>query len=119
MSLVGLLVAANPQTSAASSTTAGEPTVHMGAVNFVQILVLVPKGSKLLLVNDTQVEHLLQNGSWTPGGTAVTEVEPGVPTLHNLDSTGGSLEIGPFTTAGIFHIYCSIHTGINLTIVVQ
>ena len=39
--------------------------------------------------------------------------------LDNLDSKGGSLEIGPFTTAGIFHIYYTIHRGMNLTIVVQ
>ena len=55
MSLVALIVAANPQASGASSTTSGEPTVHMGVVNFVQNVVLIPKGSKLLLVNDTTV----------------------------------------------------------------
>jgi len=119
MSLVALIVAANPQTSSASSTTHGEPTVHMGSVTFVQNVVLVPKGSKLLLVNDTNVEHILQNGSWTSSGTAVPAAEPGAPVLHTLDSKGGSLEIGPFTTAGIFHIYCTIHRGMNLTIVVQ
>jgi hypothetical protein len=119
MSLVALIVAANPQASGASSTTNGEPTVHMGVVNFVQNVALVPKGSKLLLVNDTTVEHILQNGSWTSSGTVVTTVEPGAPVLHNLDSKGGSLEIGPFTTAGTFHIYCIIHRGMNLTIVVQ
>ena len=119
MSLVALIVAANPQASSASSTTTGEPTVHMSVGNFVQDIVLVPKGSKLLLVNDTTVEHNLQNGSWTASGTVVTTVEPGAPVLHNLDSKGGSLEIGPFTTAGIFHIYCTIHRGMNLTIVVQ
>ncbi|HEX6556158.1 MAG TPA: hypothetical protein VF026_25590 [Ktedonobacteraceae bacterium] len=120
MSLVGLLVAANPQTSGVSTTTTGEPTVHLGSDNFVQHVVRLPKGSKLLLVNDTAVEHMLENGSWTSSGTAVTTVEPGVPVLHNLDSKGGSsLEIGPFTTAGTFHIYCTIHSGMNLTIVVQ
>ena len=118
MSLVALIVAANPQASSASSTT-GEPTVHMGSVNFVQNVVLVPKGSKLLLVNDTTVEHILQNGSWTSSGTVVTLAEPGAPVLHNLDSKGGSLEIGPFNTSGLFHIYCTIHQGMNLTIVVQ
>ena len=119
MSLVALIVAANPQASSASSTTTGEPTVHMGAVNFVQNVVLVPKGSKLLLVNDTTVEHNLQNGSWTSSGTVLTTTEPGAPVLHNVESTGGSLEIGPFNSAGIFHIYCTIHRGMNLTIVVQ
>jgi plastocyanin len=119
MGLVALLVAANPQASSASSTTNGEPTVHMGADNFVQNVVLVPKGSKLLLVNDTTVEHNLQNGFWTSSGTVVTPAEPGAPVLHNVDSTGGSLEIGPFNTAGTFHIHCTIHPGMNLTIVVH
>lgn len=120
MCLVGLLVTANPQASSASSTTTSVPTVHMGADNFVQHVVHLPKGSKLLLVNDTAVEHLLGNGSWTSSGTAVTKTEQGAPVLHNLDSKGGSsLEIGPFTTAGTFHIYCAIHPGMNLTIVVQ
>ena len=91
----------------------------MGAVNFVQNMVLVPKGSKLLLVNDTHIEHILENGSWTSSGRAVILAEPGAPVLHNLDSTGGSIEIGPFTTAGTFHIYCTIHAGMNLTTVVH
>jgi len=29
------------------------------------------------------------------------------------------VEIGPFTTTGVFHIYCTLHTGMNLTIVVE
>ena len=119
MSLVGLLVVANPQASGASPATSGEPTVHLGADNFVQSVVRLPKGSKLLLVNDTAVEHMLENGSWTSSGTPVTSAEPGAPALHNLDSKGGSvLEIGPFNTAGTFHIYCAIHPGMNLTIIV-
>ena len=36
---VGLLVAANPQASGASTATTGEPTVHLGADNFVQQVV--------------------------------------------------------------------------------
>jgi len=120
MSLLGLLVAANPEASGASSTTTGEPSVHLGADNFAQSVVYLPKGSKLLLVNDTAVGHLLENGSWTSGGTAVTRAEPGAPVLHDLAGKGGSsLEIGPFTTAGTFHIYCAIHPGMNLTIIVQ
>jgi hypothetical protein len=119
MSILALIVAANPQASSASSTTTGEPTVHMSGRNFVQNVVLVPKGSKLLLVNDTTIEHILQNGSWTESGTVVTTAEPSAPVLHHVDSKGGSLEIGPFNSAGIFHIYCIIHRGMNLTIVVQ
>ena len=119
MMVVSLIVAANPPTSAASPTTNGEPTVHMSATDFVQNVVLVPKGAKLLIVNDSSVEHILQNGAWDANGTPHALVEPGAPTLHSIDITGGSQEIGPFTTAGAYHIYCTIHTGMNLTIVVQ
>ena len=116
--IVSLIVAANPPTSAASTTTNGEPTVHMSATNFVQNVVLVPKGAKLRLVDDGNVEHVLQNGFWQ-GTTPSNQIEPGAPTVQNRDINGGFLEIGPFTTAGIYHIYCSVHVGMNLTIVVQ
>jgi len=119
MMVVSLIVAANPPTSNPNPTTNGEPTVHMTATNFAQNVVLVPKGSKLLIVNDGSVEHILQNGAWDANGTPHTLVEPGAPTLHNIDITGGSKELGPFTTAGVYHIYCTIHSGMNLTIVVQ
>jgi len=36
-----------------------------------------------------------------------------------MNINAGSVEIGPFTTAGIYHIYCSVHVGMNLTVVVQ
>ena len=119
MMVVSLIVAANPPTSAASTSTNGEPTVHMSATTFVQNVVLVPKGAKLLIVNDGSVEHILQNGAWDANGTPHPAAEPGAPTLRNVDITGGSQEIGPFTTAGVYHIYCTIHSGMNLTIVVQ
>jgi plastocyanin len=38
--------------------------------------------------------------------------------VNNLDVTGGSVAIGPFTTAGVYHLYGTIHTGMNLTILV-
>ena len=117
MFIVAALAAANPATSSASST-GGEATVHMAAHSFAQNVVLVSKGSRLLIVDDTSVEHILQNGMWT-NNTPRTITEPGAPIVHNVDITGGSVQIGPFTTAGIYHIYCTIHQGMNLTIVVQ
>ncbi len=118
MMVVSLIATVNPPTSAASATTNGEPTVHMSPTAFVQNVVLVPKGSKLLLVDDGNYDHVLQNGFWQ-GTTPHNQGEPGAPTVQNRDINGGSFEIGPFTTAGIYHLYCSIHVGMNLTIVVQ
>jgi len=104
MFLVSLIVAAVPQASAVSTSSNGKPAVHMTADNFVQNVVLVPKGLKLLIVNDSTVEHLLQNGAWGASGTLHSLVEPGAPSLHNVEITNGSREIGPFPTARVYHI---------------
>jgi hypothetical protein len=119
MLIVSLIVAANPQASAASANSNGEPVVYLAANHFVQNVVLVPKGSKLLIVDDGSIEHVLQNGMWDTNGTPHSAAEPGAPAIHNVDITGGSREIGPFPIAGVYHIYCTLHQGMNLTIVVQ
>jgi plastocyanin len=119
MMLVSLIVAANPPTSTGSTMTNGEPTVHMSATNFVQNVVLVPKGAKLRLVDDGNVEHVLRNGFWKADGAPESSLEPGAPVVKDVTVTGGSIEIGPFATAGVYHIYCTIHSMMSLTIVVQ
>ncbi len=119
MMVVSLIVAANPPTSVASTTTNGEPTIHMSANAFVQNVVLVPKGSKLHLVDDVNTEHVLRNGFWKADGSPESSAEPGAPVVKDVTVTGGSIEIGPFATAGVYHLYCTIHTNMNLTIVVQ
>jgi hypothetical protein len=119
MIVLALIVAANPQAGSTSTNTGGEPTVHIGGAYFVQDIVLVPKGSRLRIVNDGSAEHILQNGRWSANGTVQTLAEPGAPAVHNVDIKGGDVEIGPFNTTGIFHIYCTLHSGMNLTIVVE
>lgn len=119
MIVVSLMVAANPPTSAASTTTNGEPTVHMSATDFVQNVVLVPKGAKLRLVDDGNVEHVLRNGFWKANGAPEGIVEPGAPVITDVTVNGGSTEVGPFATAGVYHIYCTVHSQMNLTVVVQ
>jgi plastocyanin len=122
-----LAACARPGSPTASSGTpgsngggssSGAPTVHMDATNFVQSTVTVPKGQKLMLVDDGQYLHILSNGSWV-NGTAVPKKEAGAPTLNNVQVNGNNLEVGPFTTAGTFHIYCSIHTNMNLDVTVK
>ena len=119
--LGSILIAAIVQpisTSTITTTTNGVPTVHLGPGNFLQSSVTVPKGSKLLLANDTSSVHFLANGAWQ-NGTAKAEKEIGAPTLNNVQVSGKSIELGPFTTAGTYHIYCTIHPGMNLTVIVQ
>ena len=92
--------------------------VHLGPGNFLQSTVTVPKGSKLLLVDDGSFLHILANGSWQNGQPQPAQ-EPGAPSVNNVQINGTRVEIGPFTTAGIYHIYCTVHQGMNLTVIVQ
>ncbi len=120
MVIGALFIGAIAQESVASGTTYtnGVPTVHMGAGSFLQSSVTIPKGSKLLLVDDVAALHILVNGSWQ-NGTPKPANEPGAPTVNNLQVNGNSVEIGPFATAGTYHIFCTVHQGMNLTDMVQ
>jgi len=114
-----LIGAISPSTTTPTiSATSGEPTVHMGVSNFLQSSVTVPKGSKLLLVDNGSFLHILANGSWQNGTPKPTN-EAGAPTVNNVQVTGGSIEVGPFNTAGTYHIYCTVHPGMDLTVIVQ
>ncbi len=90
-------------------------TVHMDSSNFVQNCVNVKKGSKVTLVDDVQVLHIITNGQWVNGNPQLS-VEPGAPTISNVNITGGSAEIGPFNTAGKFNVLCTVHVGMNLVV---
>ncbi len=90
-------------------------TVHMDASNFVQKCVNVKKGSKVTLVDDVQVLHIITNGQWVSGTPQLT-VEPGAPTIPNVNITGGSADIGPFNTAGKFNVLCTVHVDMNLVV---
>ncbi|HEX6478901.1 MAG TPA: hypothetical protein VF043_08645 [Ktedonobacteraceae bacterium] len=93
-------------------------TVHMGPTTFLQNCANVSKGSMLSLVDDGQYVHILSNGSWV-NGNAQPAKEPGAPTVNNVMFNGNSGQIGPFNTAGTFHIYCSVHVAMNLTVNVK
>jgi plastocyanin len=92
--------------------------VHLGISNFVQSTVTISKGSTLQLIDDGQFPHILQNGVWV-NNTPHPAKEPGAPSVQQVQVNGNSIEIGPFTTAGTFHIYCTIHPGMDLTVIVQ
>lgn len=93
-------------------------TVHMDASNFVQNCVNISKGSKVTLVDDVQVLHIITNGQWV-SGTPQLSVQPGAPTIPNVNISGGSTEIGPFNTAGKFNVLCTVHVDMNLVVNVK
>lgn len=119
MIVIAVLIGSMPQSGVVASTTNGMPTVHTAGGRFLTNIVLVAKGESLVLTNDDGEEHIIQNGSWTAQRTPQPQIEPGAPVVKQLDLKAGSKIIGPFTTAGVFHFYCTIHLDMNLTVVVQ
>jgi plastocyanin len=113
-----LAAIAQPSVSASSTATNGEQSVHLGTSSFLQSSVTIAKGSKLMLVDDGSFLHILANGAWQ-NGQVEHAAEPGAPTINNVQVSSGSLEVGPFATAGTYHIYCAVHQGMNLTIIVR
>ena len=118
----GTITTTTGTTPTASSTGGGgggggcaSGTVHMSSSNFKQPCVNISKGSKVTLVDDVQVLHIITNGQWVNSNPQLS-VQPGAPTINNVTISGGSAEIGPFNTAGKFNVLCTVHVGMNLVV---
>ncbi|HET9921685.1 MAG TPA: plastocyanin/azurin family copper-binding protein [Ktedonobacteraceae bacterium] len=123
LSMITVLVVAcggSGSGSSGSGSSGGGGTVHMGQTNFVQSSVTISKGSSVTLVSDDATVHIIANGSWV-NGVAEPKQESGAPTVNNIQfsTAGQSQDVGPFNNAGTFHLYCSVHPGMNLTVTVQ
>ncbi|GCE16608.1 cupredoxin domain-containing protein [Dictyobacter kobayashii] len=91
---------------------------HMGASSFIETEVTVPKGQKLDLIDNVAAPHVIKNGTWN-GSTPDPTKEAGAPDV-NVNFTGGDkATIGPFNTAGTFKLYCTIHGGMKLSVIVK
>ena len=102
-----------------NTSSSGPNTVHMSDANFVQQSITIKKGEEVTLVNDSAVIHIIENGSWNSNGEAVPAIEPGAPKVEDQVSGNMSQTVGPFNMVGTYHLYCSVHPGMNLTIIVQ
>lgn len=104
--------------STASGTT--QNAVHMNDSNFLQSSITIKKGESVTLIDDDPVTpHIISNGTWENEAPKAA-IEPGAPKVQNVQINGGSSgPIGPFTTAGTFKLYCTIHTDMNLTVIVK
>ena len=103
-----------------SNASAGPNPVHMNATNFVQNSITIKKGESITLIDDDLfVPHIITNGTWE-NGTAKPAREAGAPNIKDVQIGGNSsATLGPFTTAGIYKLYCTVHAGMNLTVVVE
>ena len=123
LGLILVFVAACGRGTSASSSggsSSGNVTeVHMGVQSFLQSSVTIKKGDSLKLVNDASDIHLISLGQWV-NGSPKPEAEPGAPQVHALKFTGkASHLIGPWKTPGTYHLYCTIHQNMQLTVIVQ
>ena len=116
--LVTVFVAACNGTDGGGSR--GGNDVHMGEINFAQSSITISKGSSINLISDTGVAHIISNGMWVNDMPEPIK-EPGAPVVNNLmfSDAGKSQPVGPFNTAGTFHLYCSVHDGMNLKVIVK
>ena len=117
-SVMMLILVACSTTSAATSGLSNQ--VHMNASNFVQSSITIKKGESITLINDNPfVAHTIANGTWENGAAKVVR-EAGAPPINDVQIGGSSsATVGPFTTAGTFKLYCTVHADMNLTVVVE
>lgn len=122
---LGSIVLAGCSTQGTTTTTNGggsgncaNGTVHTLVTTFQEPCVNVAKGSKLQVVPVVNSLHILDSGSWI-NGNQVPMTEADTPTVKNVQLTSSTISIGPFTTAGTYHIFCTVHPNMNLTVIVN
>lgn len=116
--LIGIL-AQSPGTSGTPTVHAGTQTVHLVGASFAPDIIALHKGDTLTIVDDAPVPHTIANGTWSADNRPAPGVEPGAPVIRNVELNNNTATVGPFTSAGVYHIYCPIHPGMALTIIVQ
>jgi plastocyanin len=115
----GLFIALILLVAACGSATASGPNqVHMNDTSFEQSAITIKKGALITFVNDTAEIHIIENGTWDSNGNARAEKEPGAPRVDAQIGGNASQQFGPFNAAGTFHLYCTVHPGMKLTIIV-
>jgi len=115
--LVSTLVAASGRAPAARVT--GEAlVVRLRPNSFTPSTIELPVGRNVLMIDDAPIPHFIRDGQWLSTGAAQTDREPGAPAV-NLTITNGAIQVGPFWKAGVYHLYCTVHPGMNLTLRVQ
>jgi plastocyanin len=90
----------------------------MSDANFEQSSITIKKGESVTLTADTVMVHPIANGTWNDGALEASK-EAGAPVVNVLVRGYSSETIGPFTIAGTFRLYCTVHPNMNLIVVVQ
>src|SRR5260370_2785439 len=97
----------------------GRVTSTWVAAAFAPNIIALNTGDTLRLVGDSPTPHILANGSWSASNQQKPGAEAGAPAIHNVMVNNNTVVLGPFTAAGTYHIFCLVHPGMNLTILVH
>jgi plastocyanin len=114
----GTVASSGGSTSNANSCPTGTE-VTTSSQTFNQTCITLAKGGTLKITPGSgSTVHILDWGQWS-SGTAAPATYTNVPALSNVQLTSSSISVGPLTTAGTYHIYCTIHSGMDLTVIVK
>jgi plastocyanin len=103
-----------------ASTIPQNPKVHMGTSNFIDTTISIKKGQSIDLVDTVASHHVIANGQWSASNQQEPAKEASAPDASlTFDNSGQSQTVGPFNASGTYHIYCSVHPGMNLTVTVS
>jgi plastocyanin len=109
--LAGLLIPA----LTASPKEAPHSSVGMVNESFTQSSVTLQRGERLVLVNDSRVVHVIGPGI----DQHVYSPQRGDPVLgFHLMQTNAVYTTGRWMAPGTYHLTCTVHPGMNLTVVV-
>jgi len=110
--LAGIFV---PYVIVSAPKAAPPSAVGMTFMDFSKEDVTLHRGKWLTLANDSRNIHVVGPGR---DGHIVSPV-PGEPlTSFHLMETNAVYKTGPWLTLGTFHVTCSVHPEMNLTVVV-
>jgi plastocyanin len=120
MALLTILISACSIGQSDNNTAGnGQNIVDMDDLTFKLSSITINKGESVNLINDAMVVHVIANGTWD-GSTPKPKIEPGAPKIDNIQIGGNATTtIGPFNTAGTFQIYCTVHQGMKMSIIVK
>jgi hypothetical protein len=89
--------------------------VGMNFMDFTKDVVTLHRGEWLTLVNSSRNIHSIGPGQ---NGQIVSPVRGEPLTGFHMMETNAVYKIGPWLTPGTYHVTCSIHPMMNLTVVV-
>jgi plastocyanin len=110
--LAGILV---PTVIVSTPKPAPANAVGMHFMDFSKDVVTLHRGDRLTLVNDSRNIHAVGPGQ---NGQIVSPVRGEPLTGFHLMQTNAVYRTGPWLTLGTFHVTCSVHRTMNLTVVV-